>query len=151
MSCRASNISTVYLSAPAALFIYASTCTPSDPDLLKPKNPSTASACGRAASALIRSRRASHMALLLSTGVHWRPVAAGASVWGRAPRWNTKNRPHPSGGGDIISRPYALRAPKDTRIARPQRRVPPARIRGDSAVFLPKVHSQRITVGGRRR
>ena len=41
MSCRASNISTVYMSAPAALFIYASACTLSDPDLLKPKNPST--------------------------------------------------------------------------------------------------------------
>ena len=90
MSCRASNISTVYMSAPAALFIHASTCTLSDPDLLKTKTPSTASACGRAASALIHPWRASHMALLPSTGVHWRPVAAGAPVRGRAPRWNTE-------------------------------------------------------------
>ena len=40
---------------------------------------------------------------------------------------------------------------KNTRIAWRRRRVPPVRIRGGSAVFLSKVHSQRITVGGRRR
>jgi hypothetical protein len=90
MSCRASNISTVYMSAPAALFICASACTLSDPDLLEPKNPPTASTCGRAASVLIHSWRASHMALLPSTGVYWRPVAARAPVRGRAPRWNTE-------------------------------------------------------------
>jgi hypothetical protein len=80
MSCQASNISTVYMSVPAALFIYASAYTLSDPDLLKPKNPPAASTCSRAAPALIHSWYASHMALLLSTGVYWRLVATRASV-----------------------------------------------------------------------
>jgi hypothetical protein len=80
MSCWASNISTVYMSAPAAFFIYTSAYTLSDPDLLKPKNPSAASTYSCATPALIHSWHALYMALLLSTGVHWRLVAARASV-----------------------------------------------------------------------
>jgi hypothetical protein len=70
MSCRASNISTVYMSALAALFIYASACTLSNPDLLKPKNPSATSTYSRATPTLIHSWHVSYMALLPSTSVH---------------------------------------------------------------------------------
>jgi hypothetical protein len=43
------------MSVLAALFIYASTCTLSNPDLLKPKNLPAASTYGRATPTLIYS------------------------------------------------------------------------------------------------
>jgi hypothetical protein len=75
---------------------------------------------------------------------------AGGSRVGSGPALEHRNRPHPSGGGDVISRPYAFWTSKNTRIARGQRRVPSVRFRGRPAVFPPKVHRQRITVGGHR-
>jgi hypothetical protein len=111
---------------------YACACTASDPNLSEPKNPPIASTCDCACP---------FPACIAHGG-------GGGSRVGSGPALEHRNRPHPSGGGDIISRPYAFRALKNTRIARRQRWVPTVRIRGDSAVFLSKVHSQRITVGG---
>jgi len=147
MSCRAPNTPTVYMSAPAALFIYASAHTLSDPDLLKPKNPSTASTYSRAASAPIapiHSWRASHVALLPPTGypflacvaygpapIDRRLLASGGCrgfCVGSGPALEHRNRPHASGGGDIISRPRAFRVLKNTRIAQWWYRVPPVRV-----------------------
>jgi hypothetical protein len=113
---------------------YARACTMSDPNLSEPKNPPIASTC---------DRTCPFPACIAYGG--------GGSRVGSGPASEHQNRPHPSGGGDIVSRPYAFWVLRNTRIARQRRRVPPVRIRGGSAVFLSKVHSQRITVGGRRR
>ena len=123
-------------SAPPSVPIptHACACTVSDPNLSEPKNPPIASTCDHACP----------FPACITYG-------GGGSRVGSGPALEHRNRPHPSGGGDIISRPCAFWVLKNTRIAWRRRRVPPVRIRGGSAVFLSKVHSQRITVGGRRR
>jgi hypothetical protein len=71
------------------------------------------------------------------------PEAASA---GSGPALEHQNRPHPSGGGDDISRPRGSSMLKNTRIAPGRRRIPPARAWGVSAVFLPNNHGQTIMV-----
>jgi hypothetical protein len=73
--------------------------------------------------------------------------SAGAGVGSRSPRLGHRNRPHPSGGGDSISRRRGFRTLKTTRIASGRRRVPRMRILGGSAVFLLNNHGQTTTVG----
>jgi hypothetical protein len=75
----------------------------------------------------------------------------GAASVGLGPALEHQNRPHPSGGGDDISRPYGFSMLKDTRIASGRRRVLPARTWGASAVFLSNNHGQTIMVGLRPR
>ena len=113
---------------------YAYTYATSDPNLSKPRNPPITSTYNCACLFLVR-------------------IAYGGrgSCIGSGPALEHQNRPYPSGRGDIISRPYAFWVLKNMRIARRRRQVPPMQIRGGSAVFLPKVHSQRITVGGSAR
>jgi hypothetical protein len=75
-----------------------------------------------------------------------RPSPPGL-VWGLAPRLEYQNPPHPSGGGDGISRRRGLGALKNTRIASGRRRVSSVRIWGGPAVFLSNNYSQTTTVG----
>jgi len=80
-----------------------------------------------------------------------RPVAdclhPGAASVGSGPALEHQNRPHPSGGGNDISRPCGSSMPENTRIASGRRRIPPARTWGVSAVFLSNNHGQTIMVG----
>lgn len=71
----------------------------------------------------------------------------GAASVGSGPALEHQNRPHPSGGGDDISRPYGFSMLKNTRIASGRRRILPARTWGVSAVFLSNNHGQTIMVG----
>ena len=90
-----------------------------------------------------------YMGALLSTDVRWLTACNRGRLllWGRGPALEHRTRPHPSGGGDDVSRPCGFSIPKNTRIASGRCRIPPARIRGVSAVFLSNNHGQTIMVG----
>jgi hypothetical protein len=78
-----------------------------------------------------------------------RLIAPGAASVGSGPALEHQNRPHPSGGGDDISRPDGFSIPENTRIASRRRRVLPALTWGVPAVFLSNNHGQTIMVGPR--
>jgi hypothetical protein len=78
-------------------------------------------------------------------------LAPGAASVGSGPALEHQNRPHPSGGGDDISRPCGFSMLKNTRIAPGRRRILPARTRGVPAVFLSNNHGRTIMVGSRPR
>ena len=64
-----------------------------------------------------------------------------------APASKRLNRPHPSGGGDGISRPCGFGLLGNARIASGRRRIVRVRIWGGAASFFSNDHSQTTTVG----
>ena len=121
------------------------------PDLFDPpKTRRPASTCDCTTPTLVRFRCTLRAALLPSTDVWWPrgPTAhARGALCGVAPASKRLDRPHPSGGGDGISRPCGFGTPGNARIASGRRRIVRVRIRGGAASFFPNDHSQTTTVG----
>ena len=111
LSCRASNVSTVWVplywswvcivGLRCLLSLSLPMPTPAlCPTLTSPNLKNVTSACNRACP----------FPACVAYG-------GGDSCVGSGPALEHQNRPHSSGGGDIISRPYAFRVLKNTRIA----------------------------------
>ena len=117
-----------YVSMLSTTCLYTYDHTSSHSNLSEPYDSPSASTCNHATPAHIHFRRTSRVALL-STDVRWLiAYTPGRPSVGSGPALEHQNRPHPSGGGDDISRACGFWMLKNTRIASERYRIPPARI-----------------------